>query len=271
MLFKKVIERIAFWPIWLLNRPQFSKLNRAAYDFALCINGLAIGWEGQFVNYNEERFLRRHKAELNGRIIFDVGANIGTYTKATLSICPAAKIFAFEPHPVTFQRLCQNVGADATVLNVALGDQCGVTTLYDFADQPFSTAASLNQGVVSLPERGVVEHRVEVTTVDEVCKLRQIDHIALLKLDTEGTELKVLRGATRMLAENRIGMIQFEFMWANVLTRVFMKDFFDALSGWRIYRLALNGKLLPLFPYSFKYCEIFVMSNCVALPPIAST
>jgi FkbM family methyltransferase len=271
MIFKKVIQGIAFWPVWLLNRPQFIKFNRAAYDFALCLNGVAIGWEGQFVNYNEERFLRRHKAELNGQIIFDVGANIGTYTRAVRSICPATKIFAFEPHPVTFQRLCQNVGADATVLNVALGDQCGVTTLYDFADQPFSTAASLNQGVVSLPERGVVEHRVEVTTVDEVCKLRQIDHIALLKLDTEGTELKVLRGATRMLAENRIGMIQFEFMWANVLTRVFMKDFFDALSGWRIYRLALNGKLLPLFPYSFKYCEIFVMSNCVALPPIAST
>ena len=66
-------------------------------------------------------------------------------------------------------------------------------------------------------------------------------------------------------------MIQFEFMWANVLTREFMKDFFETLSGWRIYRLAPNGDLVPLFPYSFKHYEIFVMSQCVALLSIAST
>jgi FkbM family methyltransferase len=262
-----MFEQIAFWLIRLLNRRRFSRINRIVYDFALCLNGVAVAWEGRFVNYNEERLLQLRKDELNGKIIFDVGANIGTYTKAVRSFCPNAKVFAFEPHPVTFQRLCQNVGAHATALNMALSDECGVATLYDFADQPFSTAASLNQNVIGSSQRGIVEHKVEGITIDEFCRIRQIDRIALLKLDTEGSELKVLKGATRMIRENRIEMIQFEFMWANVLTRVFMRDFFDILSGWRIYRLALNGELLPLFPYSAKYCEIFAMSICVARSP----
>ncbi len=109
-------------------------------------------------------------------------------------------------------------------------------------------------------------HRVEATTLDAFLDRHGIARVAFLKVDTEGHDLNVLRGAARSLAEGRIGLIQFEFIEANIATRVRMRDFFEALPGHRIHRLCLNGDLLPLEPYSPKRCEIYVNQNLVAVP-----
>ena len=88
----------------------------------------------------------------------------------------------------------------------------------------------------------------------------------MLKIDTEGHDLDVLRGARQAIARRAIKLIQFEFIPANVATRVFMRDFFNALAGYRLHRLCLNGDLLPLGNYDVKRCEVFVTHNLVAIP-----
>ena len=60
---------------------------------------------------------------------------------------------------------------------------------------------------------------------------KKIDDIDFIKIDVEGHELAVLQGAVNMINQNRIKVIQFEFNVANILSRVFLKDFYDLLEN----------------------------------------
>ena len=109
-------------------------------------------------------------------------------------------------------------------------------------------------------------HEVCVTTVDDYVAANGIARIDLLKIDTEGFDLAVLRGARAALARRIIGAIHFEFIPANIARHVTMRDVFEALEGYRIFRQCMNGGLTPLDPYDVKRCEIYVTQNLVALP-----
>jgi FkbM family methyltransferase len=181
-------------------------------------------------------------------------------------LAPDARILAFEPHPRTIAVLRERLaGSRVEIFQVALGDAAGETTIYDFADADGSTQASLSRESVALYAQDVVAHPVSVKTIDALMAEQRIERIALLKIDTEGLDHKVLLGAHAAIAARRIGMIQFEFIEANVATRTTMRDFFDALPGYGIARLCLNGEEWPL-DYSVKYCEIPVSQNLIARP-----
>jgi Methyltransferase FkbM domain len=152
------------------------------------------------------------------------------------------------------------------LVNQALSDREGRLQLFDFAAADGSTQASLGEAAVTLFATDLVAHEVDCSTVDAFMREQNIERIALLKIDTEGFDINVLRGAKQAVAEGRIGMIQFEFIPANIALRVTMRDFFDALPGYRIFRLCSNGELLPLEPYDVKRCEIYVTQNLIALP-----
>ena len=110
----------------------------------------------------------------------------------------------------------------------------------------------------------IVTHEVECTTLDRFMKDAGIEMIDLLKIDTEGHDLSVLKGARQALHDRRIRMIQFEFIPANIATGATMHGFFAMLAGYRIYRICLNGDLWPLDIYDTKRCEIFVTQNLIA-------
>lgn len=147
-----------------------------------------------------------------------------------------------------------------------MGDVAGVLELHDFADEDGSTQASLSADAVALYGAGVVSHRVQVTTIDDFLAERGIEQVAYLKIDTEGFDLNVLRGARRALAERRIRLLQFEFIAANITTGVRMRDFYEVLDGYDIHRICLNGASLPLGAYNVKRAEIYVNQNLVAVP-----
>jgi hypothetical protein len=104
-----------------------------------------------------------------------------------------------------------------------------------------------------------------VMTLDAYCLENHIEQIDFLKIDTEGYELFVLKGARHMLEQNRIRVVQFEFNEMNVVSRVFLKDFYDILPGFRFYRIR-QGSLMPLGPYAALH-EIFQYQNLLAIHP----
>lgn len=263
-----MVAAVALPVFWLLNRPALQWFADAAYDFALRCNGIAINFKGRHgLTRGEENLLRRHRSSLASGVLFDVGANNGAYAKFLHLLAPAARIYAFEPHPRTFATLRENiVSPGVTLVNLALSDQAGQLRLFDFAAADGSTQASLSAAAVGLFAAEMVEHQVTCTTIDAFMHEHGIERIEFLKIDTEGFDINVLRGAKQALAERRIGMIQFEFIPANIAVRVTMRDFFDALPTYRIFRLCLNGSLLPLAPYDVKRCEIYVTQNLIALP-----
>lgn len=200
-----------------------------------------------------------------GSIIFDVGANIGNYTGMLRSDLVGAEIYAFEPNRHAFSTLEAAHGEAVRCFNLGFGAQEGKAVIYTYEGGMDSSHASSYPGVFAdyHGTTAVCEVEFEMTTIDAFCKEYGIDQIDFLKIDTEGNELNVLTGAQKMLASRRIQTMQFEFGECNVFSRVFLRDFYDHLKGYDLYRLSRDA-LIPLGQYSvaneiFRYQNVFAV------------
>ncbi len=199
--------------------------------------------------------------------VLDVGANSGDYTEAVLRVYPKARAHAFEPHPLTFQRLMSAVGNRAKCHPMALGSTPGQLKLYDSeGSTEGGIRASLSpEALKTMTSKPLVSVEVEVSTLDFFLKDQKLDRVDFLKIDTEGFEMDVLQGATHALAAGQIGVIQFEFNALHLGRRHFLIDFMERLPGHRLYRLLSDGMVAldKLKPYER---EIFAFQNIVAIP-----
>jgi FkbM family methyltransferase len=210
----------------------------------------------------EERFLRGFVARWPEALILDVGANTGQFAAVVRAEAPRAVIHSFEPHPVAFAELAAHAkGLRITAEHMALGDHDGEIEIFDYADETGSQHASVYRAVIEgvhrRPAAGVM---VRCARLDTLARERGIARIGLLKIDTEGHELAVLRGARELLAAGAIDVIQFEFNEMNVVSRVFMKDFFDLLPDYRIFRLLSDGAI-HFEVYDARFMEVFAFQN----------
>jgi FkbM family methyltransferase len=145
-----------------------------------------------------------------GDLVVDVGANIGYLTSLAAARAGAGgAVAAFEPHPVVFELLSANIsrwrGSDLAPVHahqLALSDRAGTAQLS--SDDSFHA----NMGLSSLePGTGESLLPVQVARLDEVLAGRPI---GLLKIDVEGHEAGVLRGASALLESGRVRDIIFE-------------------------------------------------------------
>jgi FkbM family methyltransferase len=207
------------------------------------------------------RLLRREN-----QVMFDVGANTGEYSQALCSSFPNSRIHAFEPVPAAFAQLERRVGNRVKCHQRGLSDSLAQSIpIYDYEDGNGSAHASLFKDVfVDLHKsKGLNRIEIELTTLDNFCSENSISTIDFLKVDTEGCEMQVLRGSKRMLDLGAIRLIQFEFNEMNVIARVFLRDFYEILRGFDLFRLLPNS-LLPLGDYWSRY-EVFAYQNLLAI------
>jgi FkbM family methyltransferase len=150
--------------------------------------------------------LLKYRAE----VVFDVGANIGQSSKDYLNKFPNAHIYCFEPVSDTFRQLQNNLEGNERVdcFQLAFGSAkgSGEMVLQGESDMFFL----LDSSKESLTNSSVLTESVNIVTVDEFCQKKGIDCISYLKIDTEGGDLEVLKGAVQMLAEQRIDCVQVE-------------------------------------------------------------
>jgi len=247
----------------LLGWPAAARLNKAL--FYLSSRGLG------FHNYSspgvsgETRIVSDRVRQTGAPVVFDVGANNGDWSALVLKTNKLAKIHAFEPQPSLAAHIAATYPS-ISINNLAVGDSAGTLDLYDYADHPGSQHASLLKGVIDSIHGGVPRvTKVSVVTLDEYCRNQSVDHIDLLKIDVEGFELAVLRGAKEMLAGGRIEAIQFEFNEMNVTGRTFLEDFMNYLGdSFRVYRILPHG-LLQLGPGNHWHNEQFAYQNLLAI------
>jgi FkbM family methyltransferase len=202
------------------------------------------------------------------KVAVDVGGNVGHYSEVLIQNNKGVRLYSFEPHPSTFKAL--KASADRfgyLAMNLAVGAEPGFIDLYDHAARDGSQHASVYRGVIEdVHKSQSTHHRVPMTTLDSFMEDTGISRIDLLKIDTEGNELHVLSGAKKAIIEGRIELIHFEFNVTNVVSRVFMKDFYDLLSTYRLYRMLPDGLIL-LHEYGLDVAdvEIFAFQNIVAI------
>lgn len=250
---------------YIFAKPFFRFFNTVLFKLAL----RGLGFYNYQNNYlTGEKYFRNKIFYNRGcKIIFDIGANVGTYS-IDLSKNPDAQIYSFEASPVAFKVLQNNTNNIKNImpLNFAVSDSITKLQFYDYNDRDFSQHATLYEDViVDCHKQQTKEYEVQTTTVDVFAEENNISEIDLLKIDVEGHEYKVLQGAQKMLQTKSIKAIQFEFNEFNSISRVFFKDFYKILHlNYQIYRLLPTG-LLEINEYIPRECEIFGYSNYLAL------
>jgi len=218
-------------------------------------------YENTNMYHNSEfHWLKQALAKPPKLIVFDVGANVGNWSAEVLKLRPDAVIHAFEPFSATYHQLEARRLPGVTIQNMGLGAEAGQkeffvyesasehNSLFPRHDNPYSSVA-----------------RITITTLDTYCAAEHIDHIDYLKIDTEGYDYFVLKGAARMLREGRIDVIQFEYGNNYIDARVFLKDIYDFFEPlpYSIYRI-MPRRLLPLERYNHNN-EVFIYANYVAI------
>lgn len=216
-------------------------------------------------HYLVTKLLKKNLESIGQPVIFDVGANVGKYSLLLAKEFPQAQIYAFEPNENTFRQLAANVGNSVKCVNAGMGSEEKTEKIYTYSDNLASSHASIYGEVFSTfhKREDVVELEFQLTTLDLFCEREMVYSIDFLKIDTEGNELNVLKGAKQLLSGNTIKMIQFEFGECDVFSRVFLRDFYAMLPDYNIFRLD-SERLIPLFDYASTN-EIFRYQNFLAV------
>jgi FkbM family methyltransferase len=223
---------------------------------------------------NGEASLQRWMLNLSpsGRKIHvvDVGANVGQWAGSMLATARRTgrladlDLHSFEPSSYTFARLSEALDGQRVTLNLAaLGDRPGRSTLHVIA--PGAATNSLHKPP-DAPDDSTTEE-VVMRTLDEYADSAQLDHIMLVKIDAEGHDLAVLRGARQLLAKQRISVAQFEYNHRWVYARTFLRDAFDLLGplGYQLGKLTPQG--VEFYPRWDTDLETFVEGNYLACTP----
>jgi FkbM family methyltransferase len=159
-----------------------------------------------------EPMLRR----LSPSYVVDVGANRGQFALTVLRATPRAQIVSIEPIPqdaATFRDIFGPI-PDVELVECALGSSGGSAVLYMSAASDSSSLLELGalQEAV-FPGTGEVSTIVvPVTTLDEVLNGRVLPTDSLLKIDVQGFELEVLRGAQQRLGDFRWILVEVSFL-----------------------------------------------------------
>jgi len=155
--------------------------------------------------------LRRRKLP----VVIDAAAN-GVETVATfMHRLPGARILAFEPYGPSYQALRRRFRDTPTVetLNVALGAAPGSARLHLYSGHRMNSLLRLDPDPANPMAGGFApegEVTVPVATVDGIAAERHLPRIDILKIDTQGYDLEVLRGAEGQPAARRVGAVLLE-------------------------------------------------------------
>lgn len=196
----------------LITNLAFYKAKEMSFKTRLRL-GL-IGLTGYFIYKRKDIYVSldlhldlKERIGLQPKVIFDVGANIGQTAKNFRAGFPKSKIYCFEPVSDTFRNLEKNLKNDKNIelVNLALGDKEEFVFSKIFDDKS-SVLNSLNVVAMNKNEDARVE-KINVMQGDSFCKRNRIPEIDLLKIDTEGYEIKVINGFTEMIKNNRIHAI----------------------------------------------------------------
>ena len=195
-------------------------------------------------------------------VCVDVGVNYGQTTTALLDLFPDAKVFGFEPAPELFVKVQKRFAnnSSVTLFPCALGDVSDrrVLNVYEHAGANTLLAPDQNRQKVtdlSAPDPVVAQPEVAVETLDHCLAKYNLAAIDLLKIDVQGYELKVLKGAAELLNRHAIRLILTEVLFVSAREeQPTLADLYNYLApfGFRLagfYNRNYTGK-------TFTFCDV---------------
>lgn len=204
-------------------------------------------------------------------VFLDVGANVGDWTAALIGSGVQGRIVAIDP-------LARNLAAirgklvalgygNFNLVECALSESTGVVKFFTNKDSELSGHDSLFDMRAIGYSESLECVEVSTRTLDDLAQELAIERIHFLKIDVEGNELSVLKGARGLLGRGGIDFIQIEFGHAARAARVYLHDIvsFIAQYDYRIFVIKPNG-LMPLqfTPFTenlYSYINFLIVRN----------
>jgi len=157
---------------------------------------------GKFPDY--EWILQEQYTKLldPGDVVLDIGAHKGRHLSCFLDLVKDnGKVFAFEPLRSKYKELISNFGSENNVYlyNVALSDSTGTLDFHE--NETYPEESGLQKRIYNRDDGIVITYKVDVITLDEMKdNFTKVDYV---KIDTEGAEISILRGASGIINEHR--------------------------------------------------------------------
>jgi FkbM family methyltransferase len=192
-----------------------------------------------------------------GMTVVDVGANVGIHTAiAARSVAPTGRVYGFEPVPENFDILVRNLArnqiSNVVVEQRAVGSAVGQSTIY-LEDRSIGTHSLLRNENSNLAK----SLSVPVTTLDSYFANEMPDVVNLLKIDVEGYEPNVLRGATTLLG--RTDHLLIEYNRASIEANGGVDAFIKLLADFNhLYEINERSHVLSIFSRSDFYATHYV-------------
>jgi FkbM family methyltransferase len=252
---------------WLGRSRRAAGLALKIHNQTHCILGYALGEDAEVTDdLNSENWLIQQYAH-SSKVFVDVGANRGDWTALFLQESKGPRRgLLFEPVPELAAKLKERFQDQCgiEIVNAAISDQEGQMEF--FVEPGDGKTSSLARGATSPRAR---KYAVSVTTLDTAAKKAGLSGIDFLKIDAEGYDLNVLKGAQGLLARHAINVLQFEYgvAWPHANNTLA-----TALALLHVYEYStylLRSKALYRFDYQ-KYGEYFRYSTFVAASPEVS-
>ena len=175
-------------------------------------------------------------------IIFDIGANKGQSLYRYRKLFNNAYFYSFEPSLEAFKVLKSKYGnlSNINLFNIALGSKKKRKVFYEYKNNELSSFIKINKEFDETKKKILVE----IDTIDSIFKKNNLKKINLLKMDTQGYEEFILKGAKNLISKQKIDMIELEIILGDYYEKSSsFKKIEDVLSlgGYRL--LALDRRL----------------------------
>jgi len=206
------------------------------------------------------RILSRHDM----RCLFDVGANVGDWSRMASESFPESSIHAFEVVPATFAELVRKTSdiPGITHNGVGLSDSAEEITLYLSSKGTSDATAFKINSAASHNDYYVHEVRGRTITGLDYVTTRNIPEVDILKIDVEGMDLRVIRGFSEAL--DRVRVIQFEYGVFNISSHDLLSDFYALLEEAGFVIGKIYPRVVDFSAYHF-HMENFHYSNYLAI------
>ena len=238
----------------LARQPRLSRLGRLVAWYSMCGFSNANNYD---MDRNGEQWLIGHYASsIIARSVVDVGANMGDWSARVLATAPTTSIYAVEMVPDFVVKLEERFGAEVTVVQACLSDRAESVTAFQVGG---------GGRIPDVPsQKSAKALCLQTRTGDDLVADLGLDDVAVIKIDVDGYDMKVVRGFATVIAEYR-PVVQFEYSRFWVHTRSFLKDAYDFFEPLN-YRI---GRLMPTWIDFTDYdrrMEVLATNNFVAVP-----
>ena len=151
-------------------------------------------------------------------VIFDIGAFNGNTALKYKKLFPLSRIYSFEPFPESFSELVKNTSAykDIIPINKGLGEHEGVSNFNSNSFAATNSILNTHESGSKVWGNGLLETletiKVELTTIDSFVNTCDIKNIDILKMDVQGAEYMVIKGAKETLKKGIVKIIYTEII-----------------------------------------------------------